>query len=134
MAKHASNGVIPAVIEVPALKMNCANGADRFDCIKAGTITGANICHLALAVGTKRFASPIIMIANIIKGSPVNHILPTALAHQEAITVPIFVSLNTEVNCDTTKININISPIGANVSLQPLMISLSFLILLAPIP
>ena len=74
------------------------------------------------------------MIANIIKGNPVKPILPIALAHQDAITVPMFVSLNTDVNCATTKISINISPIGANVSLQPLIISLSFLILLAPIP
>ena len=65
--------------------------------MKAGTTTGANICHLALAVGTNKFARPIMIIVNIIKGRPVKPILPIALAHQEAITVPIFVSLNTDV-------------------------------------
>ena len=104
MTKKANNGVIPLVIESPALKINWANCGVIFDCIKLGTTTGAKTVHFASGVVINKLATAITSSTNKINGMPVKDRLLIKFAPQAKITVPILVLRKIEVNWATKKI------------------------------
>ena len=91
MTEKVDKGVIPLVIESLARRTNCKNCGEKLDCINGGTITGAIISHLLLAVGKNKLAIAIYKMEIIRRGTPPNEMLSITLATIPVIMVPIFV-------------------------------------------
>ena len=106
MTKKADRGVIPLVIESAALKTNCKNWGDIFDCIKGGTITGAKIIHFPWAVVKNKFANAVKIMAKKSRGIPEKGKLSITFATIPVKIVAIFVFLKIAINWEATNIKI----------------------------
>ena len=77
-------------------------------CINIGTTIGEKIIHFVVGLVSNKLDNAIIINVTTINGIPLNSKYSNKFANQAVMIKPIFVSLNTAINWDTTNIKTKI--------------------------